>query len=44
MSAAPVVAEIEALFSSEGAQDYLGEAVSIETHMLQAADRARQAG
>jgi gamma-butyrobetaine dioxygenase len=39
-----VVDEIEAMFSSEGAQDYLGEAVSIATHMLQAADRARGLG
>ena len=44
MSVSPVIDEIEAMVSSEGAQAYLGEAVSIATHMLQAADRARELG
>jgi phosphonate degradation associated HDIG domain protein len=39
-----VLDELEALFTSEGAQAYLGEEVSIAVHMLQAADRAAEAG
>jgi gamma-butyrobetaine dioxygenase len=35
---------IEELFASEGAADYLGEAVTQATHMLQAAALAEQAG
>ena len=35
---------IEELFTSEGAADYLGEAVTQATHMLQAAALAEQAG
>ena len=37
------VAAVEALFGSAG-QDYLGEAVTIAAHQLQAAARARAAG
>lgn len=44
MSTVSVVDEIEVMFSSEGAQDYLGEAVSMAAHMLQAAERARELG
>jgi len=39
-----MVERLEELFEGQGAQDYLGEAVSVATHMLQAADRAREAG
>ena len=35
---------IEQLFASEGAADYLGEAVTQAAHMLQAAALAEQAG
>lgn len=35
---------LEELFTGQGARDYLGEGVSMATHMLQAADRARAAG
>jgi len=35
---------LEELFTGQGARDYLGEEVSMATHMLQAADRARDAG
>ena len=35
---------LEELFTGQGARDYLGEEVSMATHMLQAADRAREAG
>ncbi len=38
------VDEIAALFASEGAQDYLGEAVTQAEHMLQAAVLARAEG
>lgn len=41
---AGIVDELEGLFSAQGAQDYLGEEVSMATHMLQAADRARELG
>ncbi|MFC4943542.1 HD domain-containing protein [Pseudonocardia sp. GCM10023141] len=44
MTSTAIVDELEGLFSSQGAQEYLGEEVSIATHMLQAADCARAAG
>jgi len=40
----PVVEEIGALFAGPGARDYLGEPVTIGTHMLQAAALAEAAG
>ncbi len=44
MPAQDPVAAIAALFASEGADDYLGEAVSQAAHMLQAAALAERAG
>ncbi len=41
---AEAVATIAELFASEGAADYLGEAVTQATHMLQAAALAEEAG
>ncbi|HEX4251004.1 MAG TPA: HD domain-containing protein [Pseudonocardia sp.] len=41
---AEVLDRLEELFAGQGARDYLGESVSVATHMLQAADRAREAG
>jgi gamma-butyrobetaine dioxygenase len=41
---AAVLDRLEELFTGQGARDYLGEEVSMATHMLQAADRARDAG
>ena len=41
---AALLDRLEELFSGQGARDYLGEEVSMATHMLQAADRAREAG
>jgi gamma-butyrobetaine dioxygenase len=38
------VDHIEELFRSEGAQDYLGEPVTVSTHLLQAAALAEAAG
>ena len=40
----PPVARLEALFSSAGAADYLGEPVTVEAHMTQAAALAEAAG
>lgn len=44
MPAEDAVRMIAELFASEGAADYLGEAVTQATHMLQAAARAELAG
>ena len=44
MSADDPIRVIEELFASEGAADYLGEAVTQAAHMLQAAVLAEQAG
>ncbi len=44
MPAQDPVAAIAGLFASEGAADYLGEAVSQSSHMLQAAALAERAG
>ncbi|WP_033222388.1 2-trimethylaminoethylphosphonate dioxygenase [Kitasatospora phosalacinea] len=41
---AAVLDELEALFEGEGAGEYLGEAVTMAAHMLQAAALARAAG
>ncbi|MFE1316844.1 TauD/TfdA family dioxygenase [Kitasatospora phosalacinea] len=39
-----VLDELEALFEGEGSREYLGEAVTLAAHMLQAAALARAAG
>ncbi|GLW69413.1 hypothetical protein Kpho02_17120 [Kitasatospora phosalacinea] len=39
-----VLDELEALFAGEGSAEYLGEAVTLAAHMLQAATLARAAG
>jgi gamma-butyrobetaine dioxygenase len=44
MNATAIGDELEGLFASQGAQEYLGEEVSVATHMLQAASRARELG
>ena len=44
MAAVAAVAAVEELFVSARGEDYLGEAVSMAAHQLQAAARARAAG